>query len=233
MKRILYILLISSNIMMTNAVQTAINNNSNDFVELDKPERKISGAYYGIGYDLSFIKHEVQARNERNIDKSIKKSTTQSAISLLAGFGSSFYEDYYIGLEFEIMKRFSGKTSYEDDIGIKFSQQFGINMDVRFGYLFPKYGNMVYLTLGFSRTLGKVVVKVDGQKDAEKGFGSYFPTIGIGFQQKLNSKWNIHIDSRYSITSKDKYNRLIGNNNWNYNVQPKRIGIRLSLTHNI
>ncbi len=235
MKKVLYgALFISFSVIGEDISSNISEGTLEDFVPLDEPEQRVTGAYYGLGYDLSFIKHKVSAESDNPKEsKKVNKSATQSAISLLAGFGTGFYRDYYIGLEFEIMHRFSKKTSYDGEIGLKFPSQFGINMDVRFGYLFPKQGSMVYLTAGFSRTLGKVVVKTQDGHEVERGFGSYYPTIGLGVEYKLNPRWNVRLDGRYSITSKDSGNHLQGNKGWDYNVKPQRIGIRLALTRNI
>ena len=204
---------------------------SYDFQELAEPNRNISGAYYGLGYDLSFFSHKINATNSAtSAQKSIKKSGTQNGIALIGGFGSCFKRDYYIGIEFEIMHRLAGKTSYEGDLCVKFTKQFGINMDVRFGRLFHQLGRMLYATAGFSRALGKIVTNAN---DAN-GFGSYFPTFGVGFEQKLNASWNFRVDARYSITSKDT-DKVVRTSVARYScsAKPQRMSIRLAITKNI
>ena len=209
-------------------------NDSEEFLELSDPARYVSGAYYGIGLGASPIKHKLVARNlDTNITERFSKSATQYDVSLLGGFGTSFYKDYYVGIEFEIMKRMKKNTEYNGDLGLKFSSQFGINMDVRFGYLFPQQGNMIYATLGFARTLGKVVAKTNGRKESEIGFGSYYPTVGLGFEHKIDHNWNVRLDFRYSITSQDTDKRIYGNSKWSCDIKPQRMGVRISVTKNI
>jgi len=89
---------------------------------------------------------------------------------------------------------------------------------------------MIYVTAGFSRTLGKIVAKSNG---SSAGFGSYFPTVGLGYEYKINASWNIRIDGRYSITSKDTGKVVVSDNRWDCSVKPQRTSIRLSITRNI
>lgn len=225
-------------LLLSNGCVFAESSNNDDFMELDEPYQYITGAYWGISVGPTFVKHKLTAKNETTgISQKTDFSKTQFDLGLLAGFGTSFYKDYYVGIEMEAMNRFGKGTHYRNDtdpFGLKFNSQFGLNMNVRFGYLFPKQGNMVYAMVGFSRTLGKVVYKDASGKETERSFGSYFPTVGIGFEHKINYDWNVRLDVKYSITSKDSDNRIRMNKvPWVYKVKPQSMGVRLSVTRNI
>ena len=210
--------------------------NDYDFVELDEPYQYVTGAYWGITVGPTFVKNKLVASNkDTNESRNISFSKTQFDFGLMAGFGTSFYKDYYVGLEMEMLKRTGKGVHYKkegDEFGLRFQSQFGLNMNVRFGYLFPKQGNMVYVMVGFSRTLGKAVGK-DNNKEVEQSFGSYFPIIGIGIEHKINYDWNIRLDAKYSITSKDSEKRMYKDAPWIYEAKPQSVGIRLSITRNI
>ncbi|MBQ3565429.1 MAG: hypothetical protein IJA14_04745 [Alphaproteobacteria bacterium] len=230
---------IISGLLVTVCFAVTAEENSTETVDVDLPElgtpvKIISGAYYGLGAGISFMHHKISAKNlNTNEYKDFSKSGTQYDLALIAGFGSAFYKNYYAGLEFEIAQRFAGKSAMEGDIGVKFSSQFAINGDVRFGYLFPEQGNMVYASLGFNRALGKVAVRKTGEKDATISFGSYFPTVGLGFEHKINHKWNARIACKYSICSKDSGRDITGNHKWTYDAKPNKISLQLALTKNI
>ena len=212
-------------------------NDDDDFIELDEPYQYVTGAYWGVTVGPTFVKHKLTAtdKDAKNVLQSTNISKTQFDFGLMAGFGASFYKDYYVGLETEILKR-AGKGTYykneNDAFGLKFQPQFGLNMNVRFGYLFPKQGNMVYAMVGFSRTLGKAVGKDDNDKRVEQSFGSYFPTVGVGIEHKINYDWNIRLDVKYSITSKDS-DKKMKKDEPVYGAKPQSMGIRLSITRNI
>ncbi|MBO6056257.1 MAG: outer membrane beta-barrel protein [Alphaproteobacteria bacterium] len=222
-------------LLLSNGCVFAENSNNDDFMELDEPYQYITGAYWGISVGPTFVKHKLTAKSETiGAPQKTDFSKTQFDLGILAGFGTSFYKDYYVGIEMEAMNRFGKGTHYQNDtdpFGLKFNSQFGLNMNVRFGYLFPKQGNMVYAMIGFSRTLGKVVYKDAGGREKERSFGSYFPTVGIGFEHKINYDWNVRFDVKYSITSKDSNNRV--RKPWVYEVKPQSMGVRLSVTRNI
>ncbi len=106
-----------------------------------------------------------------------------------------------------------------------------MNMDVRFGRLFPQSGGLLFITAGFHRVLGKVEI-LTARRVIEKGFGSYYPTIGLGYEKKINDKWMIRADCKYLITSNttDSTDRFT---NTEYKVQPQRIGVDLAILRNI
>jgi hypothetical protein len=195
--------------------------------ELSEPYRNVSGAYYGLGLGSSIISHKVTYSKGEDQKSDFKKNAHQFDVSLIAGFGAPFYDRYYAGIEFDIFKRFSKKTSYNDEIGIIHSSNIGLNMDVRFGYLFPEHGSMVYLTAGFARIVGRVTFD---KGNTEGSFGSFYPTVGVGLEHKINHQWNVRGDFRMAITSKDdnKYSH-----NWKYEAKPNRIAFRVSITRNI
>lgn len=228
MKKILVGLLLLSDVGVW-----AESSNDSDFMDLDDPYQYVTGAYWGISVGPTFVKHKLTADS---VSQSTSISKTQFDFGLLAGFGTSFYKDYYVGIEMEVMERMGKGTHYgneKDPFGLRFQSQFGLNMNVRFGYLFPKQGNMVYAMAGFSRTLGKAVGKnADGSKEIEQSFGSYFPIVGIGIEHKINYDWNVRLDVKYSITSKDS-DKCMYKGGPTYSAKPKSVGIRLSLTRNI
>lgn len=220
-------------LLLSNVCVFAENSSDDDFVELDEPYQYVTGAYWGISVGPTFVKHKLTADS---VSQNTSISKTQFDFGLLAGFGTSFYKDYYVGIEMEMMERTGGGTHYKsenDPFGLRFQPQFGLNMNVRFGYLFPKQGNMVYAIVGFSRTLGKVVGKnADGSEKIEQSFGSYFPVVGIGIEHKINYDWNVRLDVKYSITSKDS-EKCMYKGGPVYSAKPQSVGIRLTLTRNI
>ncbi|MDR3187439.1 MAG: porin family protein [Holosporaceae bacterium] len=198
-----------------------------EFSELSEPHRNVSGAYYGLGLGSSLISHKVTYGKGEGQKSSSKKNAHQFDISLILGFGAPFYGRCYAGVEWDLFKRFSKKTSYENEIGIIHSANIGLNMDVRFGYLFPEHGSMVYFTAGFARIVGRVTFN---RGSTEGSFGSFYPTLGVGVEHKINHRWNVRGDFRLAITSKDDNKYSHG---WKYEAKPNRIAFRVSITRNI
>ncbi len=225
-------------LLLSNGCVVAQNLDGYDFEELDEPYQYVTGAYWGVTFGPTFVKNKLAANNAteaRSQNTSISK--TQFDVGLMAGFGTSFYRDYYIGVEMEMINR-SGKGIHYgnvyDPFYLRFQSQFGLNMNVRFGYLFPKQGNMVYAMIGFSRTLGKAIGEnAAGRKEVEQSFGSYFPIVGFGIEHKINYDWNIRLDVKYSITSKDSEKKMYKDAPWTYEARPQSIGVRLSVTRSI
>ena len=232
MKKFLVFLLV-----LSGGFASAENSSSDDLMELDEPYRYVTGAYWGVSVGPTFVKHKLSAQNgSTGAFQKTNASKTQIDLALLGGFGTSFYKDYYVGIEMEMMRRCGKGTHYANDtdaLGLKFHSQFGLNMNVRFGYLFPKQGNMVYTMIGFSRTLGKAVEKRADGREFDATFGSYFPTVGIGVEHKINYDWNVRFDVKYSITSKDSDKRSPGSGAWKYDAKPQSVGVRFSVTRNI
>ncbi len=224
-------------LLLFNGFVLAEVSDSSDFMELDEPYKYVTGAYWGVSVGPTFVKHKLSAQNENTgTVQRTSVSKTQMDLALLGGFGTSFYKDYYIGLEMELMNRYGKGVHYEKDsdaLGLKFHSQFGLNMNVRFGYLFPKQGNMIYAIVGFSRTLGKVVEKRSDGKAVEGTFGSYYPVVGVGLEHKINYDWNVRLDVKYSITSEDSGRHMSRNASWKYDAKPQSVGIRLAITRNI
>jgi opacity protein-like surface antigen len=136
----------------------------------------------------------------------------------------------------ELFRRFAGKTSYDGEVGIIHASTTGLNMDVRFGYLLPKHGAMVYATAGCARVLGRVAFSGGAlrQKNPEGSFGSFYPTFGAGVEYKLDHRWNIRADWRISITSKDDNKYIQANGaTGKYEAKPSRTAFRISVTRNI
>ncbi|MDR0678518.1 MAG: porin family protein [Holosporaceae bacterium] len=211
---------------------------TDEFLELAEPQKNIGGAYYGLGVTLSQISHKVKAVKNDLLETSFKKSGSQFDISLIGGFGSAFHKRYYAGIEMELFQRFSGKTQYNGEVGIIYASGIGLNMDVRFGYLFPEHGYLIYTTVGFARVLGKVSFQSDiaRRRENPKGtFGSFYPTFGAGIEHKINHLWNVRGDFRISITSKDddKHLTVSRTSHWKYEAKPSRVAFRISVTRSI
>jgi hypothetical protein len=206
-----------------------------DFLELAEPERNISGAYWGTGLTLSNISYHVKVvqylKGMKTTD--FHTSGSQFDISLIGGFGTTFYKRYYAGIEMDFFKRLGSKRNYhsDGDVGVRFDPTLGLNMDVRFGKLFPDRGLLAYVTVGFSRVLGKVVVEQWGYPK-EGSFGSFYPTFGLGIEKKVNSLWNVRGDFRISITNNDDKRYIRGTGNV-YDGQPERWAVRISVTRSI
>lgn len=203
-----------------------------DFIPLDEPESRIGGLYTGFSIGHSWISHKATVKFAGGQEQ-FKKTSGQMDYAWIIGFGTAILKDYYTGLELQVMKRTGSKTHYNETnrIGFKFSSQFGMNMDVRFGKLFPQSGGLLFMTAGFHRVLGKTEIRTPfGIK--EKGFGSYYPTIGLGYEKKINGRWMIRADCKYSITSNttDSTDRFTSTE---YKVQPQRIGVDLAILRNI
>lgn len=226
-------------IVLSNGYVFAQNLTNGDFEELDEPYQYITGAYWGVSVGPTFVKHRLTASNDsdKNVSQDTSISKAQFDLGLMAGFGTSFHDDYYVGIEMEVAKRFGRGVHYKnkgDVFGLEFNPQFVLNMNVRFGYQLPKYGSMVYAMVGFSRTLGKVVGKnADGSNDIHEVFGSYYPIVGLGVEHKINYDWNVRLDVKYSITSSDSDQRLYEKSPWVYKIKPQSMGVRLSVTRNI
>jgi hypothetical protein len=206
---------------------------ADEFLELAEPQRNISGAYYGAGLTLSSISHGVKVEKAGQPTVDFKKTSVQFDLSLIGGFGSAFYKQYYAGLELELFKRLGGKTSYHNDgnVGLTHHATIGLNMDVRFGYLFPEQGCLAYTTVGFARVLGRVAIRDDAKQNKREGsFGSFYPTFGVGVERKINHRWNVRADLRLSITSKESEKHVAG---WKYEGKPNRTAFRISITRSI
>lgn len=213
---------------------------SNEFLELSEPDRNVNGAYYGLGFALSRISHDVKTwKNGASDAMNFEATNNQFDASLIGGFGSAFYKRYYAGIEMELFKRFGGKTSCHtnEEVGIIHNSAIGLNMDVRFGYLLPKQGSLVYATIGFARVVGKLVFYEGSgrnRRGQEGSFGSFYPTFGVGLEHKINHLWNVRGDFRISITSKDDNKYLNTRSaNWKYEAKPNRIAFRISITRNV
>jgi hypothetical protein len=104
-------------------------------------------------------------------------------------------------------------------------------MDIRFGRLYPLQGHLVYATVGFARVLGHGLFEC-GSYYAEGSFGSFYPTFGVGFEKKINHRWNVRADFRISLTSKDD-NKSPRGTYWKYEAKPSRAAFRISITRSI
>lgn len=210
------------------------NDEYSNLPELGEPCRYVSGAYFGLGGTISNIKHKVTAKKKNSKqDIGESKSNAQFDLSLIAGFGSAFYKQYYAGIEFDFFKRFKGSSSRKEDMEVRFPSNIGLNMDVRFGRQLPHYGSLVYVTVGFARVIGEVTF-YSNNKSAKYSFGSFYPTLGLGIEKKINNDWNIRGDVRFAITSKDdNKDAKIDKTEWKYEGKPNRVAFRISVTRNI
>lgn len=219
---------------------------SDDLIELAMPERKIGGGYIGLGLGLAKVSLNAKTTREKkdtvnSLFLEHKKSTLQYNLSLITGFGNAFYKDYYIGIELDLSKKFKENTSENADktFGVQHKANVGLNMDVRFGLLMPQSGLLVYSTVGFARVIGDFIINTNDMKEKHK-FGSFYPTIGLGTEYKLNNSWNIRGDLRYAITAKDDKNLKqftkngedVPVTNWECRAKPQQISFRISVTKN-
>jgi hypothetical protein len=204
-----------------------------EFLDLAEPQKNISGAYYGLGVSLSMMSNSLKASRAQSPDVDFKSSTTRHDLSLIGGFGSAFHGRYYAGIEMDFFKRFGSGTNYSSDrqLGITHNSAMGLNMDVRFGYLYPQQGYLVYATVGFARIQGQALLNC-GPYYAEGSFGSFYPTFGVGVEKRLNHRWNIRADFRISATTKDD-NKYIGGTGWKFEAKPDRTAFRFSVTRSI
>jgi opacity protein-like surface antigen len=224
----LLISVVSGATLASASEQLVDNAEGKDFLPLGEPERQIDGAYLGGGLAVSNISHKLHAEKTGGDRVDFSKSGAQMDVSALAGFGSAFYKRNYIGIEMEFFKRLGGGESFHSngELGLRHCSDLGLNLDVRPGYLFPLRGALVYATVGVARVRGQVVSKTGGQGT----FGSFYPTVGVGIEQMVNSRWSVRGDIRRSITSKDDDKQFGG---WKYDAKPNRTAIRVLLVRNI
>lgn len=206
---------------------------NSDFQPLADPDRKVSGAYYGIGLGISNISHKLNVGKGNGTKLSNKQSANQFDISLIGGFGAAFYDRYYAGIEFDFFKRMPKKTKDFGESGVVHKSNFGLNMDVRFGYQFPQYGTLAYVTAGFARVLGEMGAYNNGNNVAKMTFGSFFPTVGFGLEHRVNQTVNLRGDVRFTIGSKEKKEAKVNGANWTFEAKPNRYAFRISVTKNI
>ncbi|MDR0580892.1 MAG: porin family protein [Holosporaceae bacterium] len=225
----LLVSMVSSATLVGASEQPMGNVEEKDFLPLGEPERQIDGAYLGGGLATSSISHKLHAEKVGEGRVDFSKSGVQMDISALAGFGSAFYKRNYIGIEMEFFKRLGGGESFHSngELGLRRCSDLGLNLDVRPGYLFPLRGALVYATVGVARVRGQVVSKTGSHQST---FGSYYPTVGIGIEQMINSRWSVRGDIRRSITSKDDGKQFGG---WKYDAKPNRTAMRILLVRNI
>jgi len=213
--------------------KSVITQNGEDFQEFGEPTKTISGAYWGLGLGLSRTQHKIEFTENNSSKTSKSSSAAQVEASILLGFGTAFYKRYYAGLEVEVFNRFKGSNKNIDNkLNINHCRNMSLNFDTRFGYLFPKSGNLIFITAGVSRLFGRVSFGDD--KKNESSFGSFFPTVGFGFEHRINYNWNVRADYHYVISSKDNEHEVTANGNkYKYQGKANRMGIRLSFIRNI
>lgn len=193
---------------VTTEYKTHEEKQDDEFQKFGEPQKVISGAYWGIGLGLSRTQHKIEFAKltaDGKIDGEKKKHTSsdmQPEISVLVGFGAPVYKRYYAGIEIEFFNRFGGKTKdYDDKLHIHHCKNMSLNLDGRFGYLFPEKGNLIFITAGVSRVFGRV--SFEDEKKPTSSFGSFFPTVGVGFEHRINYNWNWRVDYHYVISTKD------------------------------
>lgn len=205
-----------------------------EFQELGDPYKNIGGAYWGVGLGIARTQHKIEFSEGLSTEtKQHSSSSGQAEISLLLGFGTAFHNRWYAGLEFEVFNRLKGKTAdYEDGLHIVHDSNMSFNFEGRFGYLFPEHGNLLYLTMGVSRLFGRV--SFGSAKDSRSSFGSFFPTVGLGVEHKLNSNWSMRADYRYVISSKDNEHEVATDSKvYKYRGKADRMSFRLSFIRSI
>jgi hypothetical protein len=214
---------------------------SDEYLQLSEPERRVSGAYVGAGLMLSRISNSVLVRRNDSVVDDYKKTAMQPDLSLICGFGSTFYKQYYAGVELAFFKRFSKKTSrfrtnLAYDVELTHEASIGLNMDVRFGLQLPQQATLVYVTVGFARVIGSSAIVHSNGNKLRKSFGSFYPTFGFGAEYKINPKWNVRGDVRFSITSRDGRAYIVRDTTrmmWNTAGKPNRIAFGVSITRSM
>jgi hypothetical protein len=95
----------------------------------------------------------------------------------------------------------------------------------------------VYATIGFARIIGTTALYVsNGNSNAsKKSFGSFYPTFGLGAEYKMTYNWNIRMDVRFSITSRDEKAAVArdAGGTWSTAGRPNRAAVRISVTRSI
>jgi hypothetical protein len=213
-----------------------------DFQQLSEPERKVAGAYYGVGLMMSRIADSTLVSHNGN-EREFKKTAVQPDLSAILGFGSAFFERYYAGVELRFFKRFAKNTSHTGEldgyrVALTHCASYGMDMDVRFGIQLPKRGALIYLTAGFARIIGETAIYRgdDPAPRAKRSFGSFYPTVGMGGEYKLNHDWNVRVDARLSVTSRDSRGNILRDSPaevWTAAGKPNRMALGISFTRNI
>lgn len=219
------------------------NENNDEFQRFGEPYRVISGAYWGFGFGLSRTQHKIEfakLKDDGKIDGEKKNHTSsgmQSEISFLMGFGAPIYKRYYAGMEIEFFDRLGGKTTdYDDKLHVHHCKNMSLNFEGRFGYLLPESGNLVFMTAGVSRIFGRV--SFGDEKKPTSSFGSFFPTVGLGFEHRINYNWNWRVDYHYVISSKDNDHKVKTGSkdaptSYTYQGKANRMALRLVITRSI
>ncbi|MDR1551079.1 MAG: hypothetical protein LBS14_00095 [Holosporaceae bacterium] len=212
---------------------------SEDFQQLAEPERRVTGAYYGSGVTLERITHNIQVekyalqglRAVKVEEIGVESTRSTFAMSLLAGFGTAVYKDYYTGIETEFFWRRAGSSKFNEkgDVGVRHPATQGFGMDVRFGKQFPNRGLLVYTTVGFVRVLGRAMFHT---YNAEGSFGSFFPALGGGVEYKINHLWNVRAYAKIALTNKDD-NKLMKRLPYKYDGKSEYLSMGVSVTRSI
>jgi hypothetical protein len=182
-------------------------NGDEEFQPLDEPERSIGGAYWGIGAGVMRVSLDVEASRRDGQRVNVSDASMRPEISALGGFGAAFYKSYYAGIGIEIFKRFAGKTVTHSsgEVSVIHRGTVGLNMDVKFGRLYPKHGLLVYGSVGFARLQGYMMTADIRQKGS---YGSFVPVFGMGAQRKLNDNWAGQLAVKYTIPTKDDNKKM-------------------------
>lgn len=204
-----------------------------DFQEVSEPAVRIGGAYYGLGLGFSDITNKLNVYGNNGGHRYHKSSATQSDISLISGFGTTVY-NIYAGIELDVFKRLPKKNNVNGDTELQHRANWGLNMDVRFGYQPHNQRALYYGTFGFARIIGDMVAYDSvGHTISKQSFGSFFPTFGAGVEYKVNQSWNVRADGRISVCSKEKKTFYLNDGPATFEVKPNRYAIRLSVVRSL
>ncbi|MDR1983028.1 MAG: hypothetical protein LBQ08_04525, partial [Holosporaceae bacterium] len=78
----------------------------------------------------------------------------------------------------------------------------GINL--RCGYIFPKYESMVFLKIGISKVNGKYYYNSGGAEVCNVNVNAFVPSIGVGVEKKINRKWGASLEANLPMKRNTK-----------------------------
>ncbi|MDR2724324.1 MAG: porin family protein [Holosporaceae bacterium] len=193
-----------------------------EFAQLGEPERDMGGAWVGLGMGLS--RHTLEATADRNDGRRVTHERTDNLaeFALLAGFGTLIHKEYYTGIAMDLFKRLEGDATYSEsrELGLEHNSSVGLNARLLFGCADAVQGRLSYLTVGFERVCGEALTGPGGVRGS---FGSFFPSVGIGFERRLNSTWSLALEARRAITSGEEKRVAT----WKLKAKPNRTTIMI------
>lgn len=186
-----------------------------EFEEVGIPSSVFSGMYYGVGTSYDSVSHKITFKDGGRPlvftvpkSNSVKENTSNMSIFSLFGFGTTFENNVYCGLELEFFYRFCGAKKGDKSPGgtvILNKSTMGMGAYSRVGYNFSGHNSMPYLLFGGIRTIGKLtlVPSRDSIRKYSTTYGSFSPVVGIGVEKKISDRWNVRVEGHFVIGMKD------------------------------